>query len=194
MQDREAIISEDDLPPPEVDVQTCVIQGQLKYSQNWYGYLAIIKTIPEGGKFYFKFTYPQHMCCMKLLIYLTEDVDILRARMTCMQKQATIHPQSDQFITLSPTSKHSGCTTLVSAEGKQLLECRSGRLLKSKDVREWYIAVSNCGSPTGLDFEYSLVVFGHVGKCPESTTDSKAMGLQYSCLLLIVLLNVSKWL
>lgn len=149
----------------------CVIQDHVFLKHNWYGYLAILKLVPDGGKVYFKFSYPQERCCLKMLIYLTEQVDHLRKPMNCLQKQAVLDPKSSQVITLSPSSKHSGCKTVTNEEGELMLECRSGRILRSNKVREWYIAVSNCGSPSGLDFHYSLIVFGNLGECPESKTD-----------------------
>ena len=145
----------------------CVIQGHLDINHNWYGYLAKVKLHPEMGKFYYKFTYAQRKCCIKILLYLSEQVDKLKAHMSCIQKQSAVDPLSPQVISLSPSTPASGCVHNNSADGG-LIECTSGRILRSDIEREWYIAAASCGSPTGLDVHYSLIVYGLIGECPQS--------------------------
>ena len=173
----------------------CVIQGHLDINHNWYGYLATVKLHPDMGKFYYKFTYAQRKCCIKILLYLSEQVDRLKAHMSCIQKQSAVDPLSPQVISLSPSTPASGCTRNDTVDGG-LIECTSGRILRSDIEREWYIAAASCGSPTGLDIHYSLVVYGLIGECPPSppvslavpTTKQSIPSILY-CLLLSFILS-----
>ena len=160
----------------------CILQGHLDISQNWYGYLAKRLTLhPEMGKFYYKFTYAQEKCCIKILLYLEEQVERLRAHMSCIQKQSVVDPLSPQVISLSPSSPTSGCihnNTAASGGGGGgggVIECRSGRILRSDIERDWSIAAASCGSPTGLNLEYSLIIYGLIGECPSTLTVSAAI-------------------
>ena len=150
--------------------EPCVINGHLMKSANWYGYLATLRLRASGGRFYYRFIYPEDRCCTKILLYLEEQVLGLRARMNCLQKQSLVDPSSRQVITLSPSVRSSGCLGNRTQNGVRVIECTSGRILKSAEDRVWYIAASSCGSPTGLDLRYSFVVYGYLGSCPESTT------------------------
>lgn len=78
-----------------------------------------------------------------------------------------VDPRSRQVILLSPTDSSSGCVSNKTENGIRVIECTSGRVLRSNEDRSWYIAASSCGSPTGLDLQYSFVAYGHVGDCPE---------------------------
>ena len=68
-----------------------------------------------------------------------------------------------QVISLSPHSNSSGCTLNVTADGRRVIDCTSGLILRTEEKRHWNVAVSSCGSPTGLDFHYSLAIYGHTG-------------------------------
>lgn len=117
----------------------------------------------------FRFVYPEHKCCVKIILYLEEEVSKLRARMNCLQKQSVVDPTSPQVITLTPSVDTSGCTSNRTDEnGIRLIECNSGRILRSDIDRNWYIGASSCGSPSGLDLHYSIILYGYKGKCPES--------------------------
>ena len=162
----------------------CVIQGQLTISQNWYGYLAKEVTLhPEKGTFYYRFHYAKEKCCIKILLYLEEQVDRLRAHMSCIQKQSVVDPLSPQVISLSPSSPTSGCVHNSTDDGHGIIECRSGRILRSDIERDWSIAAASCGSPTGLDVEYALQIYGLIGECPHTTTVNTAAILYHSHLL-----------
>ena len=113
--------------------------------------------------------YPEHKCCVKIILYLEEQVASLRARMNCLQKQSIVDPTSPQVITLTPSVDASGCTSNRTDEnGHRLIECNSGRILRSDIDRSWYIGASSCGSPSGLDLHYSIILYGYKGECPES--------------------------
>ena len=165
---RDAILLEED----EADSAPCVVTGHLAQSVNWFGYLAKFQLRTPGGRIYYRFVYPEDRCCIKIIFYLEEQVLGLRARMNCLQKQAMVDPGSRQVILLSPTDTTAGCVSNKTDNGVRVIECTSGRVLKSNEDRTWYIAASSCGSPTGLNIRYSFVAYGHKGKCPEQVTDT----------------------
>ncbi len=123
----------------------------------------------QSGRFYYHFQYPDHKCCVKILLYLEEEVASLRAHMNCIQKQAIVKPPQ-QIITLSPGYGASGCNSNKTVNGVRMIDCTSGRILRSDIDRNWYIAASSCGSPDGLDLKYSLVMYGYRGECPEGSS------------------------
>ena len=86
----------------------------------------------------------------------------LRYHMSCLQMQSVLDPTSPQMITLSPNSPSSGCKVNVTNSGERIIDCFSGRILSSDIERNWYIAVSSCGSPDGMQFSYSMYVYGWV--------------------------------
>ena len=135
---------------------------------NWFGYLAIIRLQAGTGKIFFRFSYPLHKCCVKLLLYLRHQMYAMRAHMTCNQKLAVLDSDVRQTILLSPSNPSSGCTSNVTAGGQRVIACSAGRHLVAERTVTWYVAVSSCGSPTGLDIQYSLLIYGHTGRCPHS--------------------------
>ncbi len=148
----------------------CIFRRKLNIAKNWYGYIANFTLRPHGAKMYFDVTYPERKCCVKLLLYLEEQVDRLRYHMNCRKKVAILDPMSPQIITLSPSYPWSGCTNGTNqGDSQQMLRCSSGRLITSDIERNWYVAVSTCGSPTGLDLEYRLTVYGYEGNCPHAS-------------------------
>ena len=175
---RDAILLEED--QDEVDSEPCIMTGHLAKSVNWFGYLATFKFRASGGRVYYRFVYPEDRCCIKIIFYLEEQVLGLRARMNCLQKQSMVDPGSRQVILLSPSDTSAGCVSNKTDNGVRVIECTSGRVLKSNEDRAWYIAASSCGSPTGLDLQYSFVAYGHKGKCPEPTTTSGTAALHSS--------------
>jgi len=74
-------LSEDERDPSD----PCFVTGHLDLSKNWYGYLAIMNMQSVGGKLFYRFIYPEHSCCIKILLYLQEQMDRLRANMNCLQ-------------------------------------------------------------------------------------------------------------
>merc|ERR1712004_848121 len=56
--------------------------------------------------------------------------------------------------------------------GESVIECTSGRTLRSDVDRKWYIAASSCGSPTGLDLKYSIVIYGWKGECSQNQNNN----------------------
>ncbi|KAI0234572.1 hypothetical protein LSAT2_015173 [Lamellibrachia satsuma] len=177
----------------------CFVTGHLDLSKNWYGYLAVMNMQSVGGKLFYRFVYPENACCVKILLYLQEQMDKLRANMNCLQftsvsfnalvlgaasqyilhgfwesnsrncdKQAVLDAMSPQVITLSPSIPSSGCSVNRSViGGVRMIECSSGRMLQSARARHWYVAAVSCGSPTGLNLRYSMLIYGHVGRCPK---------------------------
>ena len=83
-------VTEDPAPPLSPDYERdpadpCFVTGHLELSRNWYGYMAIINMQSIGGKLFYRFVYPEHTCCIKILLYLQEQMDRLRANMNCLQ-------------------------------------------------------------------------------------------------------------
>ena len=153
--------------------QPCVAQGYFNDPTNWHGYLVKAKLLPQNGRIYYHIRYPENKCCIKLLLYLYGQVKELRAKtMSCLQRQAVLDPRGKQVISLSPHVAGSGCTRNVTVDGEKYIDCSSGLVLKSDRERLWNVAVSSCGSPTGLDFQYSLVIYGYVGECELGVNDS----------------------
>lgn len=151
----------------EVSRQPCYVRGRLNYPKNWYGYLAQFRLRAHNAKIYYHFVYPEEKCCVKILLYLQEQKNLLRHRMNCWQKQSMVDLDGPQCITLSPAHSMSGCySSNWTEDGVRMIECKSGRTFNSDRVRDLYIAASSCGSPTGLEIEYSFKAYGHVGRCP----------------------------
>jgi len=73
-----------------------------------------------------------------------------------------------QVIELDPGSRSSGCfnKTFTGPVGGRTVDCRGGRVFRSRTDRRWHVAVSSCGSPVSLNVAYTLVVYGHQGRCP----------------------------
>lgn len=174
----------------------CILQGRLTVAQNWYGYLASVTLAPNEGLFYYRFAFAKERCCIKIILYLEEQANMLRAHMNCLQRQSLVDPTSPQIITLSPSNTPAGCTSVTEAAGLSTIECRSGRWLKSDIPRKWYIAASSCGSPSGLDVEYSLVIYGHTEPCPsEDAVNNSGTRLVTCCSLLLTIPSITAgWL
>ncbi|CAD5118603.1 unnamed protein product [Dimorphilus gyrociliatus] len=122
---------------------------------------------PHSGILQYQISYAKKDCCIKLLLYLHDDVDKMRAHMNCLQKLGVLDPRSNQVITLSPTTESSGCTSNETVRnGREMIDCKSGRKLSSALTLRWSIAVSSCGLPKGLDISYRIIIHGYVGTCP----------------------------
>ena len=75
----------------------CVAQGYFNYPINWHGYLIKATLLPKHGRIYYHIRYPEDKCCIKLLLYLQEQVRELRAKtMSCLQRQAVLDPSGQQ--------------------------------------------------------------------------------------------------
>lgn len=142
--------------------EPCIISNHINMAKNWYGYIGRFRMRAHGAKFYYHITYAESDCCMKLLLYLEPQMEMLRYHMSCLQMQSVLDPTSPQVITLSPNSPPSGCKVNVTSSGARIIDCFSGRILSSDIERNWYLAVSSCGSPDGLKFSYSLYIYGWV--------------------------------
>ncbi len=118
--------------------------------------------------FYYRIVYPADKCCIKLLLYMDSEVKVLRAHMNCLQRTSIIATKPKQIIKLSPSVKSSGCASYQTHRKDKLkvIECNSGRTLRSKHDQEWFIAVSSCGSPSGLTLDYTIIMYGLQGECP----------------------------
>ncbi len=137
-------------------------------SSNWYGYLANGTLGAHEARFYYRIVYPEKKCCIKLLLYLNDQVSALRYTMNCLQKQSIIATNERQIITLSPSVESSGCSSnrSLTRNGERLIECNSGRILRSNYSQHWHFAASSCGSPTGLSMDFIIVMYGLKGECP----------------------------
>ncbi|ELU03865.1 hypothetical protein CAPTEDRAFT_209560 [Capitella teleta] len=164
--------------------KSCLIKGRLHYSKNWYGYLATFRLRAENAILYYKFEYPEENCCVKMLLYLQEQKNMLRHRMNCQQKEA-IAGTGAQVILLSPAHQESGCRSNSSSDSHEI-QCSSGRELRSNVVRDWFIAVSSCGSPIGLRLKYAFQAYGHIGPCPIRERRSTATTLKTSFLATLI--------
>ena len=90
-----------------------------------------------------------------------------------------------QVIDLDPGIQHSGCfnQTPAGPTGERTVDCRGGRILRSRVDRRWHVAVSSCTSPVSLDVAYKLVVYGHQGGCP---TDQNSAVRRICCDVIVV--------
>jgi len=90
---------------------------------------------------------------------------------------------------LDPGIRHSGCfnRTLVARGtlGGRTIDCRGGRVFRSRADRRWHVAVSSCGSPVSLSVAYSLVIYGHQGACP---TDEHSATNRTCCDVIVVVI------
>ncbi len=107
-------------------------------------------------------------------MYLEKEVSVLRAHMNCLQKTSIIQTNPKQIITLSPSVKSSGCALSRphGESGNKVIECNSGRILRSNQDQEWYFAVSSCGSPSGLTLDYTIIMYGLKGECPKGSNNA----------------------
>lgn len=143
---------------------------------------------PHNGILQYQISYARRDCCIKLLLYLHDDVDKMRAHMNCLQKLGVLDPRGDQVITLSPTEENSGCTSNETVRhGEEMIDCRSGRKLSSALTLHWSIAVSSCGKPKGLDISYRIMIHGYVGTCPTKFSDASKVKI---CTISIVFWTV----
>ena len=90
-----------------------------------------------------------------------------------------------QVISLSPHANNSGCTRNVTEDGRRVIDCKSRHDPTSDEESLWNVAVSSCGSPTGLDFHYFLVIYGHTGDCYTGEIDQAS--LNSSCFAVLLL-------
>jgi hypothetical protein len=152
--------------------EPCILSNHIHSTRNWYGYAAKFRMRAQFSRFYYRIVYPEEDCCLKMLLYLEPQVDNLRYHMSCMQMQSVLDPTSPQVITLSPNSPESGCKFNVTADGDRVVDCFSGRKFKSDIERNWYVAISSCGLPRGLNFEFTMYIYGWVeskeGDCPNT--------------------------
>ena len=158
----------------KASTEPCVFQGQLNVARNWYGYLAKVTLAPKSSIFYYHITFAKVDCCIKVLLYLEEQMKMLKKHMSCTQRQSVLDPMGPQVIILSPSNPKSGCRNKTDDQGVSVIDCYNGRWLTSNRVRNWYIAVTSCGSPKGLDLQFSVVIYGHIGECPASSFKNSA--------------------
>ena len=145
----------------------CVYEGSIHTDETWFGYLANI-TIMTTGRMRFQFSYPADMCCQNILFYLEDQMSVINARMNCWQKVALLRPEDDQILRLTPRFSWSGCH-MISPNGVGIFTCQGGRSFAASTMGErpttWYISVSNCGSLSGLELQYKIIIDGHIGDC-----------------------------
>jgi hypothetical protein len=79
-------------------------------------------------------------------------------------QQLTKHQQIIALGTNAPPS--SGCQNLTGSDSSSFVVCEGGRQFQSDAEQSWYVAISNCGSPTGITIDYALLVYGLAGSCP----------------------------
>ncbi len=112
--------------------------------------------------------------------------------MNCLQRMSVVATNPRQIITLSPSIKSSGCRNRVqnrtSFHGVQsamgVIECNSGRILRSKYDHMWHFAVSSCGSPTGVSLDYTFIMYGLKEECPV-VKSSSSYSIHYRLYFLI---------
>jgi hypothetical protein len=150
----------------------CTYVGHLVSDANWYGFLANV-TIVNAGRMTFEFAYPVDDCCQNILFYTEAQLAEISPRMTCWQKEYPLlpnedEPEDDHVLRLSPRFTWSGCHVTHRAN-IPYFECVGGRsLIASSNVdfpQTWYFAVSACHSISGLNLEYKMQVYGHIGDC-----------------------------
>jgi hypothetical protein len=167
-----------------------------------FGVSSAVSTPSTPARLYFRIVYPivngGKNVPVSLLFYLGEQVRSLNVRMNCFQRLQLVDQRGPQVIRLDPSIAQSGCinrtrtatdfvgggrvrggrsgsgTAGDGAEWTTVVDCRGGRLLRSNVERQWNVAVSSCGSPRGLVLSYTLVVYGHVGRCPSNPSLSGA--------------------
>lgn len=162
---------------------SCTYEGHLKTDRNWFGYLANV-SIVTMGRMTFQFVYHAERCCQNVLFYSEDQAAILNARMNCWQKEYLLRPEDDQILRLTPRFSWSGCH-VTHPNGVATYVCEGGRSFTVDQHRSpanggpttWFIAVSNCAALRGLELQYRLVVYGHVGECrPGVEEASPALG------------------
>lgn len=145
----------------------CTYEGHLRTDKNWFGYLANISII-STGRMTFQFTYQTERCCQNILFYSESQMAIINARMNCWQKEYLLRPEDDQILRLTPRFSWSGCH-VIHPDGVATYVCEGGRSFTvdqpASGPTTWYIAVSNCATLQGLDLQYRLVIYGHIGEC-----------------------------
>ena len=153
----------------QVSDKLCVIEGTLNTSSNWYGYIANLTLLAEGG-FNFKLSYPYLRQVQNVILYNEEDISNIRAAQSCWQKEGIIRSRRvpDQILDLSYRSSWNGCVTRNSSQGK-VLTCEGKR--RYNERRKIFIAVNNCKSRTGLVLKYRFEVAGYEqSPCSLATT------------------------
>lgn len=160
----------------------CTYEGHLKTEKNWFGYLANVSIITTG-RMTFQFSYQADRCCQNILFYSKDQVTIINARMNCWQKEYLLRPEEDQILRLTPRFSWSGCH-VTHPNGIPTYVCEGGRsfTVDQQAVNgptSWYIAVSNCATLQGLDLQYRLVIYGHVGDC-RSAGEASSFGSSLS--------------
>lgn len=145
----------------------CVYEDHLVTEKNWFGYLANI-TIMTTGRLTFEFSYPADKCCQNILFYSEDQMSIINARMNCWQKEYLLRPEEDQILRLTPRFSWSGCH-MTHPNDIATYVCKGGRSFTVEQPGDrpttWYIAASNCATLQGLDLEYRMEIFGHIGDC-----------------------------
>ena len=145
----------------------CTYVGHLLTDENWHGFLANI-TIMSPGRMTFEFTYPADKCCMNILFYTEDQLAEISNHMTCWQKEYLLLPGNDQILRLTPRFTWSGCH-ITYPNRVPHYDCVGGRSFASQKATSrpttWYLAVSNCAGISGLDLEYRMRVYGHLGDC-----------------------------
>ena len=145
----------------------CLYTGTIKTHTDWHGFIANI-SIMDSGRMTFEFTYPADKCCESVLFYLEDQINVINPRMNCWQKESFLEHESDQILRLTPRFTWSGCH-MVHIQGTSTYQCRGGRSFTSANGRtkptRWFVAVSNCSGFRGLELQYHLEVFGHIGEC-----------------------------
>ena len=150
--------------PQNSDKSVCVIEGTVKTSQRWYGFIANI-TFAKGGGFRFKFSFKGHPKEKQhVILYNEDDVKQITPDMKCYKKQYSIIPTRnfpDQVLDLSLKSSWNGCVSKNISSTWSNITCESTR--RYDKPRKVFIAVSGCDIKRGLNLNYRFEVFGYEG-------------------------------
>lgn len=88
---------------------------------------------------------------------------------------------NQQVIDLSVNA--SGCSVSRDSSLMMYVVCQGGRQFRSNSEHRWFVAITNCGSPSGITIDYALLVHGMTGSCPTgsgNTTEDRWMALALS--------------
>ena len=110
-------------------------------------------SVRTTGQLSFEFVYPADLCCQNVLFYVDEQAAAIGPRMNCWQREYVLRPEDDQILRLTPSFSWSGCHVVGtdSPDVGDLFVCSGGRSFSvyADRLTTWYIAVSNCATPTG---------------------------------------------
>ncbi|XP_076058187.1 uncharacterized protein LOC143035254 [Oratosquilla oratoria] len=136
------------------------IEGTLRTTENW-AFLTRFCFLSLEGTYTFDIEYDVDFAVEKILLYYDSPDQwpaVYKTGKTCLEKEAVMKKDNNQFINLTRISGNAECEVLRAPGQKAKYHCQGRRSFRSVRERWWFIAISNCESDKGLQLKYRFTM------------------------------------